>query len=197
MTWPLLPLAHAHVFVSSDLHRRVQWPSHIPQYVGLSFADLAAIGRQLLQTRGACCQWSAQLSFPSHAAVYFGRSAHSSQGLRRQQGETSRDTNAASEKNRGQKVRQFLTERPRGAATNLWLRKTAAGSDPLFPDCYLQWMAQLKRVSTNRQLRNLHQRSAGSSLAASHLACAPGPARKRMNARAASGTAPSDIKAPS
>src|SRR5262249_20923651 len=29
---------------------------------------------------------------------------------------------------------------------NPWLQETIAGSAPLFPDCYLQWMAQLQRV---------------------------------------------------
>jgi hypothetical protein len=32
------------------------------------------------------------------------------------------------------------------ARTNLWLWEMIAGPDPLFRDCYLQWMAQLRRV---------------------------------------------------
>jgi hypothetical protein len=33
-----------------------------------------------------------------------------------------------------------------GRSTNLRLWETIAGSVRLFPDCYLQWMAQLQRV---------------------------------------------------
>src|SRR5262245_899486 len=36
-----------------------------------------------------------------------------------------------------------------GGSTNLWLYEMRAGAIPLFPDCYLQWMAQLQRVARN------------------------------------------------
>ena len=42
-----------------------------------------------------------------------------------------------------------------------------------------------------------HRSASGSSLVAIHLARASGLARNRMNARAACGSEPSDIKAPS
>src|SRR5262249_58670218 len=39
----------------------------------------------------------------------------------------------------------LLSMRARGS-TNLWLYEMRDGAIPLFPDCYLQWTAQLQRV---------------------------------------------------
>jgi hypothetical protein len=45
------------------------------------------------------------------------------------------------------RTRRILAKRSqRGGKTNLRLQETIAGRAPLFPDCYLQWMAQLQRV---------------------------------------------------
>jgi hypothetical protein len=52
--------------------------------------------------------------------------------------------------------RRFGQTKPRSVAgkrTNLRLWETIAGSVPLFPDCYLQWMAQLQRVERQAVLR--------------------------------------------
>jgi hypothetical protein len=43
----------------------------------------------------------------------------------------------------------FGQTKPRGR-TNLRLWETITGSVPLFPDCYLQWMAQLQRVEATQ-----------------------------------------------
>ena len=66
------------------------------------------------------------------------------------------------------------------------------------------WVNRVGSIRASNQMTcgslspHYHHRSAsGSSLAAIHFARASGLARKRMNARAASGSAPSDIKAPS
>jgi hypothetical protein len=44
---------------------------------------------------------------------------------------------------------RFGQTKPR-CGTNLRLWQMAAGSVPLFPDCYLQWRTQLERVSSKR-----------------------------------------------
>src|SRR5262249_46285195 len=41
---------------------------------------------------------------------------------------------------------RFGQMKPYGGRTNLRLWETIAGADPLLPDCYLQWTAQLQRV---------------------------------------------------
>src|SRR5215470_622081 len=50
--------------------------------------------------------------------------------------------------------RRFGQTKPPGRRTNLRLQETIAGRAPLFPDCYLQWIAQLQRVEPQRAVRS-------------------------------------------